>query len=397
MVSGHLTEKNGIYQIVLNLVDERGKRKPKWISTGIEAKRGNKKKAEAMLQEARMSHEKQETAKDSDILFADFIEKVWLPTVKHSIEETTLSGYIYSAGVVAPHFRKKGITLGNVKARDIDEFYIEQLGRVKGTTVIRYHACIHNALKLAVRKELIPLNPADNVDRPKAEQFIGSFYDKDEMNDLLNAVQGTYLELAVMLGFYGLRREEIVGLKWNAVDFNQNTISVQYTVTTCNLNGKRVIVEKDRTKNKSSRRTLPMIPALRNKLLTMQGEREEYRKLCRGSYNSKHLDFVYVDELGERIKPDYITQTFNRVLKKNGLRKIRFHDLRHSCASLLLANGVSMKQIQEWLGHSDFGTTANIYAHLSFDSKLSSADALNIGTAFANMDQGIGSTERTMI
>ena len=76
------------------------------------------------------------------------------------------------------------------------------------------------------------------------------------------------------------------------------------------------------------------------------------------------------------IIPDYTTDAFPRFLEKNNLRRIRFHDLRHSCASLLLANGVAMKQIQEWLGHSDFSTTANIYAHLDFNSKLASADAM---------------------
>ena len=79
------------------------------------------------------------------------------------------------------------------------------------------------------------------------------------------------------------------------------------------------------------------------------------------------------------ISPHYLTSAFPKLLEKNGLRKIRFHDLRHSCASLLLTNGVSMKQIQEWLGHSDFSTTANVYAHLDFNSKLSSADAMVAG------------------
>jgi integrase len=88
------------------------------------------------------------------------------------------------------------------------------------------------------------------------------------------------------------------------------------------------------------------------------------------------LDYLYVDELGRLIEPNYITHTFPSFLKKHELRKIRFHDLRHSCASLLLANNVPMKQIQEWLGHSDFSTTANIYAHLDYNSKLSSASAL---------------------
>ena len=83
-----------------------------------------------------------------------------------------------------------------------------------------------------------------------------------------------------------------------------------------------------------------------------------------------------MDEMGNRMKPDYITGTFPKLLEQNGLRRIRFHDLWHSCASLLLANGVPLKQIQEWLGHSDFSTTANIYAHLDYASKLSSAEAM---------------------
>jgi integrase len=235
--------------------------------------------------------------------------------------------------------------------------------------------------------ELIPTNPADIVDRPKVDEFIGAFCDADDMEKLLTAVRGTKIELPVMLGFYGFRRSEIVGLKWDAVDFKQNTITIQYTVTACSLDGKMQIVGKDRAKNKSSRRTLPMIPALCDKLMRMRDEQTEYRRLCGRSYNKEFLEFVCVDEMGDRINPNYISSAFQNTLKKHNLKKIRFHDLRHSCASLLLANGVSMKQIQEWLGHSNFSTTANIYAHLAFDSKLASADALNLGTAFGKMTQ----------
>ena len=80
--------------------------------------------------------------------------------------------------------------------------------------------------------------------------------------------------------------------------------------------------------------------------------------------------------MGNLLTPDYITHSFSRILEKNELRHIRFHDLRHTCASMLLKNGVPMKQIQEWLGHSDFSTTANIYAHLDYTAKLSSAQAM---------------------
>ena len=90
----------------------------------------------------------------------------------------------------------------------------------------------------------------------------------------------------------------------------------------------------------------------------------------------KYTDYIYVNEIGELVKPGYITQHFPLVLQKNGLRKIRFHDLRHSCASLLYANGVSLKEIQEWLGHSDISTTSNIYTHLNFTSKVAPANAI---------------------
>ena len=84
-----------------------------------------------------------------------------------------------------------------------------------------------------------------------------------------------------------------------------------------------------------------------------------------------------VDSLGVLLKPDYLTQHFEIIIKKNNLKKIRYHDLRHSCASLLLANGVSLKEIQDWLGHLDYSTTANIYSHLEYGAKLKSAGKIS--------------------
>ena len=130
------------------------------------------------------------------------------------------------------------------------------------------------------------------------------------------------------------------------------------------------------TKTKSSMRTLPLVPVFKEKLLKLQEEQKEYRRVCGKCYDKRYTDYICVDEMGALISPHYLTSAFPKLLEKNGLRRIRFHDLRHSCASLLLANGVPMKQIQEWLGHSDFSTTANVYAHLDYNSKLSSADAM---------------------
>ena len=143
---------------------------------------------------------------------------------------------------------------------------------------------------------------------------------------------------------------------------------------------KKVRYAKDKTKNQSSLRSLPLIPLFQEKLLALREKQKEDRKVCGNSYNSKYQDYVYVGDIGDLIDPEYISRAFPKLLKKHGLRHIRFHDTRHSCASLLLKNGVSMKEIQAWLGHSNYSTTANLYAHLDVESsKIYSAERLSKG------------------
>ena len=129
-------------------------------------------------------------------------------------------------------------------------------------------------------------------------------------------------------------------------------------------------------KTKSSYRTLPLIPQVEAKLLEEKSKQEEMKKVMRRAYNKKYEEYICVDALGELIRPNYVTGHFKVLLKENNMRIIRFHDLRHSCASLLLAQGVPMKMIQDWLGHSDMGTTANIYSHIDSESKKASANAI---------------------
>lgn len=380
MVAGHLQEKNGFFYIVLNCKDSNGKRKTKWEATGLPVKK-NKKKADALLQERRRTFvpptSPSEVRLDNDILFADFMLK-WLEIAKSSVQITTYASYQgMIQGVIEPYFRKEGIRLADLKAVDLQEFYTKQLERVTANSVIHYHANIHKALKYAVKIDLIPTNPADKVERPKKNAFRGDFYSAEEINALLAIVRGTKLEIPVLLGaFYGLRRSEVLGLKWDAIDFEANTLEIRHILTQAYLDGKKVLVQADRAKNKSSLRTLPLIPEIRDRLLEIKGQQEVYKKLCGRCYNKEYLGYLCVDEVGNILRPNYISESFPKLLKANGMRPIRFHDLRHSCASLLLANGVPMKQIQEWLGHSDFSTTANIYAHLDYSSKLSSAQAM---------------------
>ena len=330
MVAGHLREKSGYYYAVLNYTDPLGKRKTKWISTGLTIK-GNKKKAEAVLMDARRNFVP-ETPKvmSGDIMFADFMEK-WLEVIKSSVAVPTFASYSTSVKkIIAPYFREKEITLKNLTAKDIQEFYLKELERVSASSVIHYHANIHKALKYAVKIDLIDSNPADKVERPKKDRFIGSFYDADEVNALLQASKGTKLEMPILFGsFYGLRRSEAIGLKWDAIDFEHDTITIRHTVTSCDIDGKRVLVAADTTKTKSSLRTLPLVPFVRERLLALKEEQKENRRLCGRSYNREYLDYVCVNEIGDLIKPHYVTESFPKLLKASGMRQIRFHDLRH--------------------------------------------------------------------
>jgi integrase len=313
----------------------------------------------------------------ADLLFADFMEQ-WLDVIKPEIKLTTFGGYQMNVQkAIAPYFRKRGILLRELTADDINDFYTEQLAHIKATSVHKYHANISKALKYAVDKDYIPHSVMEKVKRPKPERFVGKFLKQSEVVELFEAVKGNKLELGVILGaFYGLRRAEIVGLRWESIDFEANTITIEHTVTVATIDGKHVIIADDTTKTKASFRTLPLVPSFRAKLLEVRAEQERNRKLCGRSYNKTESQYIYTDALGNRIKPNCLTSTFPEYMVKNGFRRLRFHDLRHSCASLLLASGVPLKQIQEWLGHSDFAITANTYAHLEFNSKLASASAM---------------------
>ena len=387
MVAGHLQEKNGMFYVVLNYRDENGKRKTPWISTNLPVK-GNKKRAENFMMDVRRNFvppnvqriEEREAMQKGDILFTDFLLK-WLRVAKSTVKLTTYASYeMMATRIIIPYFEILNIKLKELTTEDIQEFYSAQLERVSANTVIHYHAVIHRALKYAVKIKTIQSNPAVNVERPRKEKFIGSFYDKKEINTLFDIIQGHPLEVAIKLAaFYGLRREEIIGLKWTAIDFENNTLTIQHTVTECNLDGKHIEVASDTAKTDSSLRTMPLVTNFREMLLAKKEKQEHYRKLCGRSYCKEYLDYIFVNEMGERWKPRYLSDGFKRILEQNGLRRIRFHDLRHTCASLLLANNVPMKKIQEWLGHSDFSTTANIYAHLDFQSKISSAEAMLTG------------------
>ena len=391
MVAGHLREKNGIYHIVLSYTDENGAKHTPSKSTHLPVK-GNKKRAEEMLRQAReetewnLAHatrmkESGLTVLPEELPFTTFLED-WLKMMKSCVEATTFSGYAFAIRKrIIPYFDEHypKLTLQKLTPKHIQDYYTYELevNGVSPNTVIHRHANIRKALQYAFQTGLLDHNPADRVQKPKKVPYETYPYNADEIAQLCELVKGKPLELGVILAaFYGLRRGEIVGLKWSNIDFTRKTITIKHTVTETNVNGKMTIVEKDSPKTKSSNRSLPLMKPFEELLLTLKKKQEINQKLCGKYYHHEYDEYVYVNEIGDRMKPGYLTRGFPDFLKKHDMRPIRFHDLRHSCATLLYTNGVPLKDIQEWLGHSNISTTSNIYTHLDFSSKVASANAI---------------------
>jgi len=309
--------KTRIWQAILEYYDEDGKRQRPSKSTGLPEK-GNKKRAEAIAKEFAAEHEATLNNKPliGEILFADIMEE-WLesinpmikPTNKKPVKLTTFGGYEMNVQkAIVPYFRGKGVLLSELTHEDIDAFYDVELERVSAMTVTKFHANISLALKYAFKKGYIPSYEAimKKVTRPTPDRYSGKFLKESEIVALVDAVKGHKLELGVLLGaFYGLRRSELIGLRWESINFEANTFTIEHTVTVASVAGKSIIVADDTTKNKSSNRTLPLIPIIHAKLLEVKAEQEENRKLCDKSYNKAEGHYIYTDVLGNRIKPDF--------------------------------------------------------------------------------------------
>lgn len=333
MVSGRLTEKNGYFYIVLSYKGPDGKRVQKWQGTGLPVK-GNKKKAEDLLRQARHSFTPpapdRSTDLSPDMLFSDYM-LYWLKIIRTSVEPTTWSSYCFNVkDHIVPYFEPTGITLGGLKASHIQSFYLHELETLKATSVIKQHANMHKALKYAVKLDLIPGNPVDKVERPKLQKYMASYYTAQEMEELFQAARGSRLELIILFAaFYGLRRSEVLGLRWDAIDFEAGTLTIRHIVTSANIEGKHILIQADRAKTSSSLRTLPLVEGFAQRLRALKEQQKYNEKLCGNCYNQKFKGYLFVDEMGNLILPNTVTDNFAQLLKEHGLRKIRFHDLRH--------------------------------------------------------------------
>jgi len=376
-MTGSLQVKKDKFYILLNTYDAEGKRKIKWISTGLSVK-GNKKRAEKMLRDELREYETQEKLVKTDMLFSDAVRQ-WLKASAIRVDAVTLQGYEALARVhVLPYFDALQIKLMEVDRHVLQEYFDEKYrhGRKDGKgglspASLRLHKnVLYQTLKEAVINEIIPSNPCEYVTLPKTQRYESHFYTAEQLNAMLEAIKDEPVyPLIKVTTVYGLRRSEVLGLKWDSVDFDANTLIIKHTVSKVTK-----AMEKDKTKNTSSRRSFPLLPEIKKLLLTIMKQESENRKLLGRGYAEN--DYIFKWDDGRPYSPDFVSYKFDWLLKHYGFPHIRFHELRHSCASVLISMGFNLKDVQEWLGHSDIKMTANIYSHLDVTRKLNMAERL---------------------
>ena len=392
-VSGSVQEKNGFLHLVVGYKDPlTQQRKMKWLAMELPKdapKSVIEKRKRDMLTEFEEKYARLLDGYDdpSKYPFIPFMHE-WLDEVhRHKIQESTYLGY---KGRVNGHMTKffgEKVTLADLKPRRILAFY--DYLRSKGDneqTVLHYHNLLHAMFEYAIKQELFEYNPMQRVDRPSAKKYVASFYSVEEVQTLLAFAKDDVLYVPIVLSVYcGLRRSEALGMAWSNIDFEKDKIYVKQKVVELTKNGKKNIHISDDLKTESSRRVFALHPDVKKVLLKHKEQQEMYRKQFGRSYSKKYLDMVCVDQLGMLLRPNFVTEHFNTFLKKHGLRKIRFHDLRHTCASLLVALGENMKVIQAYMGHSTMSVTADIYSHL--DVSATSTASMKLGSFIGNKDE----------
>lgn len=412
-MTGRLVVKGGRFYVVISYQDSQGRNKQKWKATGLPVK-NNKRIAEELMREivANFDPQVEELVKKSngahkikmpksrkpmvpmqpsymmqgqpmmqsgymwnqrqvmggDMLFGDYLAQ-WIEMAKPNLQISTYSSYKGKIKHIAPYFNERGITLQSISPMDIQAYYAWLIDNGKSVQSCTHsHVIIRRALEIAYRTDRIPVNPAAKVEKPKSPKYEAKYYDLKQLKVLFEELKGDKYELMYkMTAFYGLRRSELCGMKWSSIDFDNNKLTLNSSIVQASINSKTVLVKKDVMKNAASKRTMPLIPEIKEALLKLKAEQDKNKAYFSNYYNKEYLDYVWVDEIGMIVNPNTLTNHFQKFLEQHGLPKIRFHELRHSCASLLLACGVNMKEIQEWLGHSAISTTVNNqYGHTKY-------------------------------
>ncbi|WP_280754644.1 site-specific integrase [Paenibacillus sp. LBL] len=354
-MAGSIQKVGKKYRVTLELgFDANGKRMRKYQTVTTE------KEAKKVLNDFNYNQQRNLLVHTPKISMEQFLEHWMNNYVKYNCEVTTQYGYRNIIKHIVLYMGK--VELEKLRPDHIQQYYKHLMDdkELSPNTVHKHHAIIRKALDYALKQQYVYRNIADAVILPRKVKFEGQSYTKEQLRALLVAAKGSKLEVPIYLaGLLGLRREEIVGLKWKYVDLEKREIRIQEVRTSA---GKETIVKAPKTEK--SRRSLYVDDDLFELLLAHQSLQQNWKHKLGDKYED--TGYVYTKENGKPYRVNSITEQFNCFLKKNKFDIIRLHDLRHTWCSILYNEGVSLKAISEAMGHSDIGTTSKIYTH-SFD------------------------------
>jgi integrase len=312
----------------------------------------------------------------SSLTFKDWLD-YWINDIKSiKCEETTLYGY---RNIINNHLNDK---LGSYKLQELNPTVINKYFKGKkeeglsNNTIRKHYDLLKDALKRAVNEEKILKNPLDKIEPIKTQKNEMNFYSVEQLKTLFALVENDRMEIVVKLaGLLGLRREEIAGLKWGNVDLDNKIITIAEARTQAGKN----TIEKG-TKNYSSHRTLYAPDEIINLLTVIKSKQDEQKALLGEGY--KDEGYVMAWENGEPYRPNYLSDLFKKIIDDNKLPSLRLHDLRHTFASIANELGTNLYDISKALGHSQVGTTSQIYTHM-FDktNKKAISKIANVLTA----------------
>lgn len=368
---GSIVKRGKTYSIVFMMEDSKtGKKKQKWVG-GFKTK----KEAEKALSEALYKVENGSYINPESITVSEYLTD-WLKIyAEPNLSPTTIDGYrVNIQNHINPYIGN--IPIQKLRPINIQELYnqLKANGRYDGKgglsakSILYVHRVLREGLEHAVCNQLLSRNPANDVKPPSVEKYSAQVMNSGEILTLLKAVKDSEYELPFALSaLLGLRRGEVLGLQWSDINFNDQTININNQIIPTS---KGIISKKP--KSKDSIRSIP-IPAVILKMIRKQQKHQMENKLiCGQSYSDNNLVCCKVD--GSPYSPTYFTKVFTKILKENGLKHIRYHDLRHSAATNMLKNGVDIKTVSTILGHSTIGITLDIYSHVENSMKKDALD-----------------------
>ncbi len=342
---GHITQRTkGSWSISIYLGKDpiTGKKKYKWYTI-----KGNKKEADKFLTEKLNEIENGIFVDSKNMTLAEYLNYWYEQCCVTKLSPTTYESYKRNIDkYIIPNLGN--IKLSNLLPLQLQNFYNILSETLSNTSIVYIHRILHSALNQAMKWDLVIRNVSNNVEPPKREKYKATILDSIQTTQLISAVKATYIYIPVMIALStGMRRGEVLGLTWNNVDLESATLKVVQAVYPTKSG---LVVLPPKTKTSVRKISLP--PTLVEIL------REHRNK------NAHISTYVCTLEDGTLISPSSLNHKFKQILKDNNLPSIRFHDLRHSHASLLLSQGVQAKVISERLGHSNINITMDIYSHI---------------------------------